>query len=254
MVHYVLKRLWISFISSVIWKKPSVVAMVNDLYSVNCNFLQLLVKWLRLLFQISTVLTLIYLSRRNLLNARDFFPSSTFKVIIQYLQGVWEVGDERDMKQVLFSYCCNLPQAELPIIVGHWTKDWRHICQDSLVIHESCMWHKCSSLLYRSPNRPDKIEFWAFLCFSLEFSPFSSKIILFINFCDHYMTPVTVNAILQVLKRQILIVCTSCKTLYNVQGDIHVILWGLGYIVSLRDGLKRGIDVGGTVIFPGLSN
>ena len=68
------------------------------------------------------------------------------------------------------------------------------------------------------------------------------------------MTPVTVNAILQVLKRQILIVCTSCKTLYNVQGDIHVILWGLGYIVSLRDGLKRGIDVGGTVIFPGLSN
>ena len=68
------------------------------------------------------------------------------------------------------------------------------------------------------------------------------------------MTPVAVNAILQVLKRQILIVCTSCKTLYNVQGDIHVIIWRLGYIVSLRDGLRKGIDVGCTVIFPGLSN
>ena len=68
------------------------------------------------------------------------------------------------------------------------------------------------------------------------------------------MTPVAVNAILQVLKRQILIVCTSCKTLYNVQGDIHVIMWRLGYIVSLRDGPRKGIDVGGTVIFPDLSN
>ena len=184
MPHYVLKRLWIGFISPFIRKKPSVVAMkkpsviavVNDLYTVNCNFLQLLIKWLRLLCQISTVLTLIYLSRRDLLNTRYFFPSSTCKVIIQYLQGVWEVGDERGMKQVLFSYCCILPQAELQIIVGHWTK------KDSLVVHESCMWHKSSSLLYKLPNCPDKIEFWAFLCFSLYFSPFSSKKILFINF------------------------------------------------------------------------
>lgn len=109
------------------------------------------------------------------------------------------------------------------------------------------MWHISSSLLYRSPNRPDKIEFLAFLCFSLEFSPFSSKTILFINFFDHYMTSVAVNAILQWLKRQIFIVCTSCKTLYNVLGHIHGILWGLGYIVFLRDGPRRGIDVGGTV-------
>lgn len=177
MPHYVLKRLWIGFISPFIRKKPSVVAMkkpsvvavVNDLYTVNCNFLQLLIKWLRLLCQISTVLTLIYLSRRDLLNTRYFFPSSTCKVIIQYLQGVWEVGDERGMKQALFSYCCILPQAELQIIVGHWTK------KDSLVVHESCMWHKSSSLLYKLPNCPDKIGFWAFLCFKLYFSPFSSK-------------------------------------------------------------------------------
>ena len=81
--HAPLCGLWIRFISPVIWKKPSLVAMVNDLYTVNCNFLQLLIKWLRLLGQISTFLTLIYLSRRNLLNTRDFFPSSTFKVIIQ---------------------------------------------------------------------------------------------------------------------------------------------------------------------------
>lgn len=125
--------------------------------------------------------------------------------------------------------------------------EWRHICQDSLVILESCIWHKSFSLLYRLPNRPDEIEFWAFLCFSVEFCPFSSKIILFIIFFDHYMTPVAVYAILQWLKRQILIVCTSCKTWYNVLGHIHVIIWGLGHIVFLRDGPRRGIDVGGTV-------
>lgn len=48
-------------------------------------------------------------------------------------------------------------------------------------------------------------------------------------------------------QKGILIVCTLCKTLYNVLGHIHVIIWGLDYIVFLRDGPRRGIDVGGTV-------
>ena len=36
-----------------------------------------------------------------------------------------------------------------------------------------------SCLLYRSPNLPAKIELWAFLCFNLEFIPFSPKIWIF---------------------------------------------------------------------------
>lgn len=112
----------------------------------------------------------------NIPQQKRSFEYEVFLSLFNMQQGVWEVGDERGIKQVLFSYCCILPQAELQIIVGHWTK------KDSLVVHESCMWHKSSSLLYKLPNCPDKIEFWAFLCFSLYFSPFSSKKILFINF------------------------------------------------------------------------
>ena len=39
--------------------------MVNDLYTVNCNFLQLLIKGLRLLYQISTVLTFINIPQQK---------------------------------------------------------------------------------------------------------------------------------------------------------------------------------------------
>ena len=43
-----------------------------------------------------------------------------------------------------------------------------HTCQLSRIRHRS------SAFPYSSPNLPDKIIFWAFLCFSLRFSPFFS--------------------------------------------------------------------------------
>ena len=36
----------------------------------------------------------------------------------------------------------------------------------------SRIWHWSPALLHGSPNLPDKMDFWAFLCFSLKFSPF----------------------------------------------------------------------------------
>ena len=39
--------------------------------------------------------------------------------------------------------------------------------------------HKYLGLPYGSPNFLGKIEFWAFLCFSLEFSPSESPIFFF---------------------------------------------------------------------------
>ena len=45
-----------------------------------------------------------------------------------------------------------------------------HTCQLSRIRQQS------PGLPYGSPNLPDKIAFWAFLCFTLEFIPFSPKI------------------------------------------------------------------------------
>ena len=39
----------------------------------------------------------------------------------------------------------------------------------------SQIWHWSLAILYGSPNLPDKMDVWAFLCFSLKFSPFFSQ-------------------------------------------------------------------------------
>ena len=44
--------------------------------------------------------------------------------------------------------------------------NYRHIYQLSRI------WHWFSTLPYGPPNLPYKMDFWAFLCFSLKFSPF----------------------------------------------------------------------------------
>ena len=62
-----------------------------------------------------------------------------------------------------------------------------------------------------SSNLPDKMDFWAFLCFSLKFSPFFQKIR---TFCIH-CTMTKISSSSQWWKR-ILIPCTSGKTSYNV--------------------------------------
>ena len=42
---------------------------------------------------------------------------------------------------------------------------------------------KSPDLPVRAPNLPDKMDFWAFLCFSLKFSPFFHKIRTFFIHC-----------------------------------------------------------------------
>ena len=42
---------------------------------------------------------------------------------------------------------------------------------------------KSPDLLVRAPNLPDKMDFWASLCFSLKFSPFFHKILTFFIHC-----------------------------------------------------------------------
>ena len=43
------------------------------------------------------------------------------------------------------------------------------------------------ALLCGSPNLPDKIGLWVFLCYSLKFSPFFSKIVWFFGHCCMYL-------------------------------------------------------------------
>ena len=42
---------------------------------------------------------------------------------------------------------------------------------------------KSPDLPVRAPNLPDKMDFWAFLCFSLKFSPFFHKLRTFLIHC-----------------------------------------------------------------------
>ena len=51
-----------------------------------------------------------------------------------------------------------------------------HTCQLSRIIWSLPDTTTISRLPYGSPNLPDKIALWAFLCFTLEFIPFSPKI------------------------------------------------------------------------------
>ena len=91
-----------------------------------------------------------------------------------------------------------------------------------------------STPAYRSPNL-----FWAFLCFGLELSPFFPKISLIHGtwyilhvFChwQKYLYFV----------KWILMVCTSCKTSYNVLSHTHAFIWGLGQL-CLSGGWGGGV-------------
>ena len=73
---------------------------------------------------------------------------------------------------------------------------------------------KSPGLPVRAPNLQDKMDFWAFLCFSLKFSPFFHKIQLFVfivQFLGHFCTCLVMTKISSSLQ-WILIPCTSCKT------------------------------------------
>ena len=123
MPHYVLKRLWISFISPVIWKEPSVVAMVNDLYTVNCNFLQLLIKWLRLLCQISTVLTVINIpQQKKSFEYKGFLSLFNIQSYHSILAGGVRGGGWKGYETGLFFILLHPPSSRAAY-VGHWTKN-----------------------------------------------------------------------------------------------------------------------------------
>ena len=72
------------------------------------------------------------------------------------------------------------------------------------------------SLPYRSPNLPDKIELWAFLCFNLEFIPFSPKIRIFYDSKFGFWGIFARISSLTKSWKLIVMVCNSCKTSYNV--------------------------------------
>ena len=71
------------------------------------------------------------------------------------------------------------------------------------------------------------MDFWPFVCFSLKFSPLLfSQLWTFFIYCTVSGTLVTLtNIILPLLSlKRILMVCTSCKTSYNV------LIVGVGWI------------------------
>ena len=112
--------------------------------------------------------------------------------------------------------------SQLVIIGKLW--DQYHSCQLSRIQHRS------PALLYWSPYLPDKLIFWAFLCLSLKFSPFSAQNL---NFLIHSAVSGAFLHIFSHWQRlflaskwwlRILIVCSSCKTSYNVISHAH---WGL---------------------------
>ena len=81
---------------------------------------------------------------------------------------------------------------------------------------------KSPDLPVRAPNLPHKMDFWAFLCFSLKFSPFFHKIRTFFIHCTVSGTFLHMFSQWQRLvhhyndESAFLIPCTSCKTSYNV--------------------------------------
>ena len=96
------------------------------------------------------------------------------------------------------------------------------------------IWHQSPGLRYGSPYLPDKIIFWAFLCLSLRFSQFNLKTW---NFLVHSTVS---RAFLHLFSHwqklflgskqwsQILVVCTSCKTSYNVLSHANTNFVGVG--------------------------
>ena len=106
--------------------------------------------------------------------------------------------------------------------------------------------HWSPALPYRSPNVPNKMDFWTFLCFSLKFSLFFPKSPTFFNHCT------VSGAFLHVFSHyqrwfcqlqwwmRILIVFAWYKTLYNVLTHFHVIIWWLGQFVGRGSALTFG--------------
>ena len=120
-----------------------------------------------------------------------------------------------------------------------------HTCQLSRFSQESPSFS--SNLPVRAPNLPDKMEFWAFLCFSLKFSPFFHKIR---TFCIHCKVSGTFLQIFSQWQRfcsslqwwkRILIPHTSCKMSYNV---LRQFVGGGGGV----GGLVRAVDIRGGVV------
>ena len=90
-------------------------------------------------------------------------------------------------------------------------------------------------LPYGSPNLPDKIELWAFLCFNLEFIPFSPKIRIFYDSKFGFWGIFTRISSLTKSWKLIVMVCNSSKTSYNV-------LSRLGTGLNCAYGGRRGVD------------
>ena len=89
------------------------------------------------------------------------------------------VIDLSQFVQVLFvgiifaaiKYWSEMSHVSTPLPVG--CKGYMPTLPDHLGV--SRIWHQSPGLLYRSPNFPDKIELWAFLCFNLKISHFLPK-------------------------------------------------------------------------------
>ena len=92
-----------------------------------------------------------------------------------------------------------------------------HTCQLSRIYPGvSRIRQQSPGLPYGSPNLPDKIELWAFLCFNLEFIPFSPKIRIFYDSKFGFWGIFARISSLTKSWKLIVMVCNSCKTSYNV--------------------------------------
>ena len=81
--------------------------------------------------------------------------------------------------------------------------------------------HWSLTLPYGSPNLPDKMDFWAFLCLSLKFSLFfsSQNLIFFYSLYgswDLFVFLINFSHWQRLFRLYNLIVCISCNTSYNV--------------------------------------
>ena len=95
-----------------------------------------------------------------------------------------------------------------------------HICQLSWIRH----WSPAL------PYLPDKIDFWAFLCFSLKFSSFFLKIRTFlfiVRFLGHFWTYLVTDKDCFVITMMKANFDSSCKTSCNVLSHSRIIIWWL---------------------------
>ena len=112
-----------------------------------------------------------------------------------------------------------------------------HTCQLSRIRQQS------PGLPYGSPNLPDKISFWAFLCFTLEFIPFSPKIrIAFDSKFGFWGILEGITSLTKIIsplhpQKWIVMICNSCKTSYNVLSRL-----GSGSNCAYGAGGNRRVD------------